>query len=116
MRKSISWIGIDDHADKLTICLIIGQQRTAAKEWEITPTEAGLRQLLRWIKSLPGDARCVYEAGPCGYNLYRFLSSKGIDCSVAAPSLTPRKPGDRVKTNRRDAGSSRRCCAPACSP
>jgi transposase len=58
---------------------------------------------VRWLKSLDGEIRCVYEAGPCGYNLYRLLTSKKIGCSVAAPSLTPRKPGDRVKTNRRDA-------------
>ena len=45
----------------------------------------------------------VYEAGPCGYELHRRLRRSGIDCAVAAPSLTPRKPGDRVKTNSRDA-------------
>jgi transposase len=45
----------------------------------------------------------VYEAGPCGYWLYRYLSKKGHVCWVVAPSLIPKKPGDRVKTNRRDA-------------
>ena len=45
----------------------------------------------------------VYEAGPCGYELYRRVRKSGIECAIAAPSLTPRKPGDRVKTNRRDA-------------
>jgi transposase len=45
----------------------------------------------------------VYEAGPCGYELYRKLQQKKIVCEVAAPSLTPRRPGERVKTNRRDA-------------
>jgi transposase len=69
----------------------------------VAPTEAGLRQLVRWLKDLKGPVRCVYEAGPCGYELYRLLLGKGIDCSVAAPSLTPRKPGERIKTNRRDA-------------
>jgi transposase len=59
--------------------------------------------VVRWIKDLQGEVRCVYEAGPCGYELYRLLVSKGIECSVAAPSLTPRKPGERIKTNRRDA-------------
>jgi transposase len=67
------------------------------------PTESGLRQLVRWLKELKGPAHCVYEAGPCGYELYRLLVSKKIDCVVAAPSLTPRKPGERIKTNRRDA-------------
>jgi transposase len=103
MRNSINWIGIDDHADKLTIAHYAGNQKQAAKEWEVVPTEHGLRQLVRWLKSLPGQLRCVYEAGPCGYELYRLLVSKRIDCAVAAPSLTPRKPGERVKTNRRDA-------------
>ena len=45
----------------------------------------------------------MYEAGPCGYALYRYLSRKGFDCLVCAPSLIARKPGDRVKTDRRDA-------------
>ncbi len=45
----------------------------------------------------------VYEAGPCGYWLYRHLTRKGFACHVVAPSLIPRKPGDRVKTDRRDA-------------
>ncbi|TIP61829.1 MAG: transposase, partial [Mesorhizobium sp.] len=44
-----------------------------------------------------------YEAGPCGYGVYRQLTSLGHRCDVVAPSLIPRKPGDRVKTNRRDA-------------
>src|SRR5256884_5489806 len=45
----------------------------------------------------------VYEAGPCGYWLYRYLTRHGLSCHVVAPSLIPRKPGDRVKTDRRDA-------------
>jgi transposase len=44
-----------------------------------------------------------YEAGPCGYEAHRLLSGLGQDCSVVAPSLIPSRPGDRVKTNRRDA-------------
>jgi transposase len=55
---------------------------------------------------MPSKAKhliCVYEAGPCGYWLYRYLTQKGNDCWVVAPSLIPKKPGDRVKTDRRDA-------------
>ncbi len=44
-----------------------------------------------------------YEAGPTGYGLYRLIKALGHECVVVAPSLTPKKPGDRVKTNRRDA-------------
>ena len=45
----------------------------------------------------------AYEAGPCGYGLYRYLTGKGLPCQVVAPSLIPKKPGDKVKTDRRDA-------------
>ena len=103
MAHLTNWIGIDDHADKLTIAQYVGTQKHPAKDWEVTPNDSGLRQLVRWLKSLQGPVRCVYEAGPCGYELYRLLLSKGIECNVAAPSLTPRKPGERIKTNRRDA-------------
>lgn len=57
------------------------------------------------LKRLKKDALRLsfcYEAGPCGYGLYRQLVSLGQDCQVVAPSLIPRKPGDRVKTDRRD--------------
>lgn len=47
--------------------------------------------------------RFVYEAGPCGYGVYRHLRDHGHDCVVVAPSLIPRKPGERIKTDRRDA-------------
>ena len=45
----------------------------------------------------------VYEAGPCGYVIYRHLAGKGLDCVVVAPSMIPKRSGDRVKTDRRDA-------------
>ena len=59
----------------------------------------------RWWKGSPkGDGGCFcYEAGPCGYGLYRQLTGLGHDCIVVAPSLIPMKAGDRVKTDRRDA-------------
>lgn len=103
MKNSINWIGIDDHADRLTIAHYIDFGIEPTKEWEVVPNEKGLRTLMRWLGSLEGEVRCVHEAGPCGYELYRLVTGKGFGCEVVAPSLTPRKPGDRVKTNRRDA-------------
>lgn len=49
--------------------------------------------------------QCVYENGPCAYELYRLRVSKRIDCVVAAPSLTPRKPGERIKTKSKASAS-----------
>ena len=101
--KIIHWIGIDDHADKWTIAHLRGSDEKPAKEFELIPHEAGYRKLLAFAKTLGGTVRFVYEAGPCGYDLYRRLNKAGFRCDVAAPSLTPHKPGQRVKTNRRDA-------------
>jgi transposase len=101
--KIIHWIGIDDHADKWTIAHFKANEDKPAREFELVPDAAGYRKLIKYAKELAGEVRIVYEAGPCGYELYRRLSKAGLKCDVAAPSLTPRKPGDRVKTNRRDA-------------
>jgi transposase len=103
MANSSNWVGIDDHADKWTIAQYEGQKSEPTREWELQPSESGYRKLIGWLKGLKGGVRVVYEAGPCGYELYRRLRKSGVECTVAAPSLTPRKPGDRVKTNRRDA-------------
>ena len=99
----IHWIGIDDHADKWTIAHLKGNGEKLEKEFELMPSDAGYRKLIAYAKALEGEVRIVYEAGPCGYDLYRRLTKAGLCCQVAAPSLTPQKPGERVKTNRRDA-------------
>src|SRR5690348_10345671 len=103
MTDGINWIGIDDSADKWTIAHYSGGQPAPTRELELVPSESGYRKLIGWVKQLDGEVRVVYEAGPCGYDLYRKLRQKKISCEVAAPSLTPRRPGERVKTNRRDA-------------
>lgn len=99
----IHWIGIDDHADKWTIAQYRGAGTRPAKEFEVIPDDSGYRRLVAFLKSLDGEVRVVYEAGPCGFELFRRLTRAGINCQVAAPALTPCKPGERVKTNRRDA-------------
>src|ERR1041385_6681104 len=103
MTNFSNWIGIDDHADKWTIAQYRGARAEPEREWELEPGESGYRKLIGWLKEMRGPVRIVYEAGPCGYELQRRLQRSGLDCGVAAPSLTPRKPGDRIKTNRRDA-------------
>ncbi len=97
------WVGMDDSADKINVAIFEGQEEDPREEFEVSTDDGGLGRLIRKLKSFPGKVRCVYEAGVCGYDLQRRLSRKGIECDVVAPSLTPRRPGDRVKTNRRDA-------------
>ncbi len=69
----------------------------------IGTTQCDIDKLIRKLESKGATLVFVYEAGPCGYWLYRYLTRKGLGCHVVAPSLIPKKPGDRVKTDRRDA-------------
>jgi transposase len=101
--KIMHWVGIDDHADKWTIAHFRGQDEKPTKEFELIPDSKGYRSLLSYLKGLKGEVRIVYEAGPCGFELFRRLSEAGLNCQVAAPALTPQKPGEKIKTNRRDA-------------
>src|SRR6202165_23471 len=70
---------------------------------EIDNTEPETRKLVAKLASKHSRLTFCYDAGPTGYGLYRLIKSIGHDCIVVAPSLIPSKPGDRVKTNRRDA-------------
>lgn len=60
-------------------------------------------EVLAWIRRLPGPAAVAYEAGPTGFGLARALTAAGVRCVVVAPSKLERPPGDRVKTDKRDA-------------
>ncbi len=70
---------------------------------EIEARAPAVRKLARQLAARHGKLSFCYEAGPTGYGLYRLIEELGHTCMVVAPSMTPRKPGDRVKTNRRDA-------------
>ena len=90
-------VGLDVHARSIRLAAVradeLLEERTLPYD-----EEAVERVLRRW----PG-ARCCYEAGPSGYGLYRYLCGRGIACEVVAPGLVPQRPGDRVKTDQRDA-------------
>lgn len=103
MKDSSTWVGMDVHADSIRIAVLGDRGEETRQEYEIVPDSKGMLNLLKRLKALPGKVHCVYEAGPCGYELYRYLNNHGIECVIVAPSLIPRKPGDRVKTDRRDA-------------
>jgi transposase len=102
-NHNIVWVGMDTDAKNNQVALYRGWNKEPSAEWETGMDGKGIRKLIDKLKREEGDVRCVYEAGPCGYELYRKLRNAGIHCDVIAPSLIPRKPGDHVKTNRRDA-------------
>jgi len=101
MHDSITWIGMDVHKERIHVVAVNEAGHTESR-WEAPNTTKGKERLATRLAGL-GKARCAYEAGPCGYDLRRFLETKGIPCDVIAPSLIPTKAGDRVKTDRRDA-------------
>ena len=92
-------VGLDVHARSVMAC---GLDRETGEVFEqrLTPSHD---EIAAWIRSLPGPAAAVYEAGPTGFGLARSLQAAGIDCEVAAPSKLMRPAGDRVKTDARDA-------------
>lgn len=104
MKKCITFVGLDVHKNSISVAL----------------AETGCKQEVRWYGTIEGDMGAVdkltrklesknyemnfvYEAGPCGYELYRHLTDQGYDCTVVAPSMIPKKSGDRIKNDKRDA-------------
>jgi transposase len=94
---------MDDSANKINVAVYFGQNSNPHEEFVVVNDPSGLGRLVKKLKSLPGEVRCVYEAGVNGYHLQRVLSKNKLSCDVAAPSLTPRRAGKRVKTDPRDA-------------
>lgn len=92
-------VGLDVHARTVVACALDGQTGELFRQ-RLTPDR---EEILAWIISLPPPAKVVYEAGPTGFGLARFLLSAGIDTVVAAPSKLQRPSGDRVKTDAKDA-------------
>lgn len=105
-HHSEAFIGIDTSKLKNAIAIAEGGRDGEMRYWgEIDTTDAATRKLIRKLAAKYAKLTFCYEAGPTGYGLYRLITSLGHECSVVAPSLIPRKAGDHVKTNRRDAQS-----------
>jgi transposase len=96
-------VGIDAHKKDLFVAMLVGQQKTPVS-WQLANEPTAVRRLVRKLeREAPGPVQVFYEAGPCGYALQRQVTTSRVSCDVVAPALIPRKPGERVKTNRRDA-------------
>ena len=107
MRETLRFLGLDVHAETIAVavCESNGEVRSLGT---IANREDSIRKFIKKLGS-PEQLRACYEAGPTGFVLYWQLTQLGVDCAVVAPSLVPRKPGDRVKTDRRDALKLARC-------
>lgn len=103
-QSSAKYIGMDVHKESIDIAVAVGGARGEVRHYgTVGGGVADVDRALRKIVAAGGELHVVYEAGPCGYALYRHLTARGIDCAVVAPSRIPKRAGDRVKTDRRDA-------------
>lgn len=102
--NTVKFIGLDVHKKTIVIAIADLERQNQPRLYGTIANDLdALDKFCRKIVSTASRLHFVYEAGPCGYGIYRHLTAKGFDCMVAAPSLIPKKSGDRVKTDRRDA-------------
>jgi transposase len=106
----ITYIGLDVHKEGIVVAVaeggLRGEVRGEVRDYgRIANTPAALRRLAGKLGQEGVELRFCYEAGPCGGGIQRQLSQRGDECIVVAPSLIPKRTGDRVKTDRRDAAS-----------
>ena len=103
MNQATTYAGLDVHKKDIAVCLLGGGSKEV-QEWTVAHTKSSVSRLLRRLQREGGsDVVCAYEAGPCGYALARRIQATGLRCQVVAPSLVPVRPGERIKTDRRDA-------------
>jgi len=103
VKASITYAAMDTHKKDHKVALM-NPQTGELQQFTVRNTAKDITQMVRKIKKqAPGDIHICYEAGVCGFVLKRRLDALGFRCSVIAPSLVPTKPGERIKTDRRDA-------------
>ncbi len=103
MGKCGGYVGLDVHKETIAVAVARPRGGEVTSFGVIANRPAAVRKLLAKLGPDGQVLEVCYEAGPCGYGLYRMLTELGHRCCVVAPGLVPRKPGDRVKTDRRDA-------------
>src|SRR6202008_4405 len=104
VEDRITYVGSDVHKAGIVVAVTEGGLRGEVREYgRIANTAAALDRLVRKLGGEGVRLRFCYEAGPCGYGIQRHLSARGHECVVVVPSLIPKRAGDRVKTDRRDA-------------
>jgi transposase len=101
MTQSTTIVAFDQHASSV-VAAVLGAQEAAPALHALSPDLPAIGRFVARLQRR-GPVQCCYEAGPCGFALQRYLATQAIRCEVIAPSLIPRRAGDRIKTDRRDA-------------
>ena len=107
MEQPTRFVGMDVHKDTIVVAVTATGEVGKATAYGTFPnTTAGLEKLVKRLRQAgDGPIKFCYEAGPCGYGVHRTLTRMGEDCMVVAPSMIPRKSGERQKTDKRDAAN-----------
>jgi len=104
MKNNNTFIGMDVHKNSINIAIAQQNRKGQVRYYgKIEGTLSALDKVVRKLVSKGDSLHFVYEAGPCGYQIYRHLTAQGFDCSVVAPSRVPKQSGNRIKNDRRDA-------------
>jgi transposase len=108
MREATRFVGLDVHANRIAVAVAEPGRNGEVRQLGIIPNElVAIRKLFQ--KFGTKKLKVCYEAGPTGFTLYWQLTQLGVDCEVIAPTLIPKKSGERIKTDRRDAIKLARC-------
>src|SRR6266568_8923676 len=103
-QGSTLFIGLDVHKETIAVAYVAEEREAEVLSLGTIGTrQCVIDKVIRKLQAKGKPLHFVYEAGPCGYWLYRYLTKKNLKCWVVAPSQIPKKAGDRVKTDRRDA-------------
>ena len=103
MESYSTFVGLDVHKDSIQVAMLTPQSSEPI-QWSMQNDAKAAGRLVRKLrKQGTGQILCCYEAGPCGYGFQREMLGLAMKCVVVAPSLIPIKPGQRIKTDRRDA-------------
>lgn len=106
MGKGNMFVGLDVHKDSIDVCAAEEGRRAEVRHVGVIRGDLeALDKVLRTLRMSGRRLRVVYEAGPCGFGIYRHLTAQGDECVVVSPSHIPKRSGDRIKTDRRDANA-----------
>ena len=102
-HRQVRYIGLDVHKVSISVAIAEAEGGSPTHYGKIANDPSAIRTLMTRLGGPDVELQVAYEAGPTGYVLHRQLTELGIACLVVAPSLIPKQPGDKVKTDRRDA-------------